>query len=139
MATYENIETIRKQIEAAGGPDRYIDEQEEKEIYQKGEGLGVDRATVEALLNQMCRDHRWTRELDVVPDLYDQLEEATKDDGVIDQKEFEHCVNYAVAMNMPRKRAMQLSVKFIQDNQLAIKKGWFGKDWFEPLRRQYQP
>lgn len=138
MSTSEKIETLRKQIQGAGGPDRYIDAEEERAVFAKGESLEVDAATIEAVLNQMCRDNGWTRELDIIPDLHDQLEEATKDDGVIDQKEFEHSVNYAVAMNMPRKRAMQLSIKFIQDNRLAIKRGFFGKNWFEPLRRQYE-
>ena len=138
MVSIENIETLRKQIEGAGGPDRYVDEEEEKNISDKGQTLGIDQTTIEAVLNQMCRDNEWTREKDVIADLYDQLDEATKDDSVVDQKEFEHCVNYAVAMNMPRKRAMQLSVKFIQDNRLDIKKGLFRKDWFDPLRRRYQ-
>ncbi len=137
MTGQDNIETLRKQIEGAGGPDKYIDEEEEKDVFDKGKALDVDQATVEAVLNQMCRDAGWTREKDVIPDLYDQLDEATMDDGVIDQKEFEHSVNYAVAMNMPRKRAMQLSVKYVQDKRLAVKKPFFGKDWFGPLRREY--
>ncbi len=138
MASSEDLGTLRKYIEGAGGPDRYVDEEEEQDIFQKGQSLKVDQPTVEAVLNQMCRDNGWTREKEIVADLYDHLDEATKDDGVVDQKEFEHSVNYAVAMNMPRKRAMELSVKFVQDNRLAIKKGFFGKNWFEPLLKQYE-
>ncbi|MFO7902476.1 MAG: hypothetical protein ACQESR_00945 [Planctomycetota bacterium] len=137
MADPGNIETLRKEIEGAGAPDAYIDEEEERHIFARGDGLGVDRATVEAVLNQICRDNGWIREKDVVPDLHDQLDEATRDDGVIDRREFEHCVNYAVAMNMPRKRAMEVSVKYVEDNKLSIKKGVFRTDWFKPLRDQY--
>ena len=89
------------------------------------------------MLNLMCRDGGWTREMDIIDDLLDMLRETTSDDGAIDQKEWEHCINYAVAMNMPRKRAMQLGVKFVDDNRLKVKKKLFGGDWFKPLREHY--
>jgi hypothetical protein len=137
MTESEKLTALRREIESYGGPDRYIDEEEEGLVFKKAAKAGVDQAAAEALLNQMCIEEGWTREKDIIPDLEDVLEEATRDDGVIDQKEFEHCVNYAVSMNMPRKRAMQLSVKFILDRKLAIKKGWFKKDWFADIQKQY--
>src|SRR5687768_8838658 len=106
-------ETLRKQIEAVGAPDRYVDADEEAGVFEQGKTLGFDTQQVEMLLNQMCRQNDWTREKDVVQDLYDQLEEATKDDGVISKGEFEHAVNYGVAMHMPRQRATDLSVRYI--------------------------
>jgi hypothetical protein len=137
MTDPDVVASLRADIEGKGAPDKYIDADEEREIYEKGEELGIQRPAVEAVLNQMCQSNSWTRELDIIDDVRDQLEEATKDDGVIDQREFEHCINYAVAMNMPRRRAMELSVEFIQANRLSIKKARFRKDWFEPLRQQY--
>lgn len=137
MSLAESIKTLQKRIQGFGSSDRYIDHDEEQDVFEKGQSLGIDRATVDAILNQICRDNGWIREKDIVPDIYDQLDEATMDDGVIDRKEFDHSINYAVAMNMPRKRAMQLSVKYVLDKRLAIKKSFLGQDWFEPLRRQY--
>lgn len=130
-------EALKKEIEARGGPDRYIDQEEEDFIFTHGVKLGMSHANVEAILNHLCRSGDWTREHDILKDLYDILEETTRDDGAIDKKEFEHCVNYAVAMRMPRKRAMELSVRFVQDKDLKIKKRFFGGDWFAPLRDMY--
>jgi len=133
----EEMEKLRTQIKASGGPDRFIDEVEEKQIFDKGRELGIKASTVEAHLNQLCTDNKWTREKEIIEDINDQLIEATKDDGAIDQKEFEHCINYAILLNMPRKRAMQLSVQFVMKEGLKIKKKWLGKDWFEPLKQKY--
>ncbi len=133
----DDIEKLRKEIEASGAVDKYIDADEEKTIYTKGESLGLSSKRVESLLNLMCRDGGWTRELEIIDDLMDMLKETTNDDGAIDQKEWEHCVNYAVAMNMPRKRAMELGVHFVTQNNLKIKKKLLGKDWFQPLKEHY--
>ncbi|MDA7928929.1 hypothetical protein N9B54_03115 [Mariniblastus sp.] len=137
MSLAESIKKLRKLIQGFGSSDKYIDQNEEQDVFDKGQSLEIDRATIEAILNQICRDNGWIREKDIVPDIYDQLDEATMDDGVINRKEFDHSINYAVAMNMPRKRAMQLSVKYVLDKRLAIKKPFLGRDWFEALRRQY--
>lgn len=138
MPDAENLSSLRRKIEAYGGPDKYIDTDEEVDVFKSAESLGISKASTEALLNQMCLSGSWTREGQIVTDLHDVLEEATKDDGAIDQKEFEHCVNYAVSMHMPRRRAMELCVRYVGQHRLAIKKGWFGKNWFEEIRKQYE-
>jgi hypothetical protein len=138
MADSQNIDALRHKIASYGGPDRYIDTDEEADVFRTAESLGIGKPSAEALLNQMCLDGKWTREVHIIQDLYDVLEEATRDDGVIERNEFEHGVNYAVSMNMPRRRAMELCVQYINQHKLAIKKGWFGKNWFDEIRRQYE-
>ena len=133
----EAIEKLRKEIEASGEIDKYIDAEEEEAIYSKADSLGICSTQVESMLNLMCRDGGWQRELEIRDDLYDILRETTSDDGAIDQKEWEHCINYAVSMKMPRKRAMHLGVKFVRDNRLTVKKRIFGPDWFKPLSEHY--
>ena len=93
MSLAESIKTLQKRIQGFGSSDRYIDHGEEQDVFGKGQSLGIDRATVEAILNQLCRDNGWVREKEIIPDIYDQLDEATMDDGVIDQKEFDHSIN----------------------------------------------
>jgi hypothetical protein len=137
MVNPQQIESLRTAVESSGGPDKYIDSDEEASILARGKILGLDPHSIEAVVNEMCRERGWTREKDIIADLNDILQEATSDDGAIDQREFEHCVNYAVSMNMPRKRAMELCVQYIVKRRLAIKKKWLGKDWFAPLRSQY--
>lgn len=137
MVRPEDIDALRKSIASSGATDRYIDRDDEFQIYKRGKSLNIEPPIVEALLNQMCRDNQWTMERDVIQDLRDHLEVATRDDGAIDRKRFAQCVNCAVRMNMPRKRAMELSAQYVLEHRLAIRKGLFGDDWFEPLRRLY--
>lgn len=137
MVESEKVSKLKKVIETSGGPDKYIDNDEEREIFTQGSSLGIAPETTEAVLNHFCRERQWTREREIIQDLEDTLDEATKDDGAIDKGEFEHCVNYAVNMNMPRKRALELAVKFIGDRGLKIKKKFLKGDWFAPIRDQY--
>jgi hypothetical protein len=137
MSSRESLAALRTEIEVFGGPDKYIDADEEAQVFERAKTLGIERPTAEALLNQMCLDGNWTREQEIVNDLQDLLDEAAKG-GAISKGDFEHCVNYAVSMNMPRRDAMQCAVKHIKSRSLNIKKGWIGKNWFEEIRRQYE-
>ena len=103
-------------------PDKYIDQEEEKEIIAHAATLNIWAGQAEAMLNHRARRNRWTRESDIVYSLRIMLEEATKDDGVIDKKEFDHIVGYAVAMRMPRKAAIRNACVLVREY------GWQTKD-----------
>jgi hypothetical protein len=137
MARLEQIDALRKTIALLGATYAYIDRDDELEVYRKGKSLHVEPPIVEALLNQMCRDNQWTLEKDVIQDLRDNLEVATRRDGAIDEKRFKQCVNYAATMNMPRRRALELSVEYVLEHRLTVKKGLLREDWFAPLRRRF--
>ena len=96
-------------------PDKYIDREEEKEIIAKAASLDIWEGQAEAMLNHRTRRNGWTRESDIVYSLRIMLEEATKDDGVIDKKEFDHILGYAVALRMPRKAAIQACCAIVRD------------------------
>jgi hypothetical protein len=133
------LEELRSRIEASGEPDAYIDSDEEADIFRRGESLGLNRREVEAALHELCREHGWTRESELMKDLRDHLIAAARVDQVVSQKEFNHCVNYGVAMRMPRKRALTLCVRLVLEKEMRIKRSWlgFGPDWFGPLKRLY--
>ena len=137
MSNREDLASLRREIEGFGGPDKYIDADEEAQVFEQAKSLGIERPNAEALLNQMCLDGNWMREQEILNDLHDLLNEAARN-GAVSKGDFEHCVNYAVSMNMPRRDAMQCSVKYIKSHSLSIKKGWLGKNWFEDIRRQYE-
>ena len=103
-------------------PDKYIDLDEEKEIIEHAASLGIWSGQAEAMLNHRTRRNKWTRESDIVYSLRIMLEEATKDDGVIDKKEFDHIIGYAVAMRMPRKAAIRNACAIVREA------GWETKD-----------
>ena len=96
-------------------PDKYIDRDEEKEIVAKAASLNIWEGQAEAMLNHRVRRNGWTRESDIVYSLRIMLEEATKDDGVIDKKEFDHILRFAVALRMPRKTAIRACCVLVRE------------------------
>lgn len=135
--TDECLNPLREHVVARGKLDAFISQDEESQLFQKARDMHVDEETAEAVLNDVCRDRGWSRETDLIADIRDQLEEALSDDGKIDRLEFELTVNYAVSMNMPRKRALERVVRFVVDREMPVKTALFETDWFEPLRKQY--
>lgn len=113
--TPESRERLYKLIDGMG-KDKYIEIEEEQTIFQKAEELDIWKGQVEAMLNHRCKQHGWTRESDIVYYLGIMLEEATKDDGVIDKKEFDHIINFAVAVRMPRKDAIRTCCRVVRKN-----------------------
>jgi hypothetical protein len=119
-------------IDGYGAPDKYIDAKEEKQIIEKAEELNIWQGQAEAMLNHRCRKNKWTRESGIAFDLRIILDEATKDDGVIDKKEFDHAIGFAVALRMPRKHAIHLACKMVRemDWKTTEEGGMFKKrDW----------
>ena len=136
IGTKEEQQRLYKLIDSMGGPDKYIDADEEKEIFQKADELGIWQGQAEAMLNHRCKHHRWTRESEVTYYLRVMLEEATKDDGVIDKKEFDHIIGFAVAVRMPRKDAIRICCSLVrQGGWETAGEGVFKKgDWL----REYE-
>jgi len=118
-------------IDGAGGPDKYIDADEEQEIFVQADALNIWEGQAEAMLNHQCKKHGWTREKEITYYLRVMLEEATKDDSVIDRKEFDHIIGFAAAVRMPRKDAIRICCKLVREggwqtaNEGMLKK----RDW----------
>ena len=105
-------------IDGAGVQDKYIDADEEKDIFRQADELDIWEG--------------WTRENEITYYLRVMLKEATADDGEIDKKEFDHIVGFAAAVRMPRKDAIRICCKLVREGGYAIQKeGTFKKkDWF---------
>lgn len=118
-------------IDGAGGPDQYIDAEEEKEIFVQAGELEIWEGQAEAMLNHSCKKKGWTRENEIIYYLRVMLKEATADDGEIDKKEFDHIIGFAVAVRMPRKDAIGICCKLVREGGYEIQKeGTFKKkDW----------
>jgi hypothetical protein len=120
-ATPEAKEKFRRLIEGCGVNDKYIDAEEEGELFQTAEKWNISKGLAEALINHRCRHFGWTRETDIAYYLSIMLEEMTKDDGVIDKTEFDHVIGFAVKMRMPRKNAIKTCCKIIREHGWATK------------------
>ncbi len=120
-------------IDGAGGPDKYIDKEEESDIFDQANTLDVWKGQAEAMLNHRCKAHKWTRESEITYYLRVMLEEATKDDGVIDKKEFDHVVGFAVAVRMPRKDAIRICCQLVREGAWETEKEGMlkKKDWLK--------
>ena len=132
----ESIKTLQRFIEGCGGPDKFIDKDEEYQTFRKGGALGLSVPETESILNRMCSEGGWTRQIRLEDKLTAMLNEATKDDGVIDQQEYDHVVNFAVKRLMPRRDADELCITLILDNAWKAKESMFNK-WFSKKRKTY--
>ena len=130
------IETLTAFIMGCGGPDKFIDVDEENKIFRKGGALELGFNQVESLLNLKCSEGGWTRQNRLTEKLTAMLFEATKDDGVIDKQEFDHVVNFAARRKMPRRDAVEHCVTLVLDNGWKAKESMMDK-WFKKLRKQY--
>ena len=132
----ETVRALQKFIDGCGGPDKFIDTDEENRIFRKGGSLELSATQTESVLNRRCAEGGWTRQYRLSEKLTAMLHEATKDDGVIDQQEFDHIVNFAVKRFMPRKDAAEYCVTLILDNNWKAKESMLNK-WFTKLCKQF--
>jgi hypothetical protein len=135
------IEKLVKFIKGCA-PDKFIDYDEEQQIFRKGGELGFDPSETESILNRLCGEGGWTRQTRLTDKLTAMLHEATEDDGVIDEQEYEHILNFAIKRAMPRRDADEHCITLILDNAWKAKKAWWRKllglpGWFEKKRSDF--
>jgi hypothetical protein len=133
------VKKVEKVIEGYGGPDKFVDYDEEQQIFRKGGEHELANAQVEAILHRMCSEGGWTRQTRLTEKLTALLNEATKDDGVIDKGEFEHVIGIAVRRKMPRLDAIAHCVTLVLDHRdrFKVKQGFMkGGPWFDDLKKQ---
>jgi hypothetical protein len=135
-ARADAIRNLTTFIDACGGPDKFIDIDEEHKIFRKGGMLELSLSETESILNRRCGEGGWTRQSRLTEKLTAMLNEATKDDGVIDKQEYEHILNFAVKRLMPRRDADEHCVTLILNNAWRAKEGILDK-WFTKKRKQY--
>jgi len=132
----DRIEKLKAYVKGMA-PDLFISFDEEQQIFRKGGDLGFSPNETEALLHKLCTEGGWTREARLRDSLKAQLIEATKDDGVVDQKELDQAVDFAIKRKMPRKDALELCVTIILDNNLKPKKFLFGGTIIDAYRKKF--
>jgi hypothetical protein len=132
------IKSLERFVDGCGGNDKFIDYEEEQKIFRQGGMLELSLKKMESILNRRCAEGGWTRQTRLTEKLAAMLHQATQDDGLIDQKEYEHVVNFAVKRLMPRRDADEHCITLILDKGWArlIKQGIMNK-WFDKKRKQY--
>lgn len=132
----ERVEKLKAYIYGMAA-DKFISFDEEQLVFRKGGELGFSPNETEAVLHKLCTEGGWTREVRLRDSLKVQLVEATKDDGVVDQKELDQAVDFAIKRKMPRKDALELCVTIMLDNNLKPKKNFWGVSIIDAYRKKF--
>ena len=137
-----SIDEIKKrfvnEIKLRAYDDKYIDKNEEREILQIAIQLGVSIDSARGALIQVCDEHSYVMESQVLKQIKDQVESAFGNDGQIDQKEFDLiCGNVRKAMQGKKndREVKKMIIAVMEDSGLnKVRKGWFS-NWYADLKR----
>lgn len=118
--------------------DRYIDKNEEREILQIAIHHGIGIETARSTLIQVCDENNYVIESVILKLIKDQLEKSSKNNGLMDVKEFESiCGNIKQSMQ-GKKNDREIKKLIIQVMESTLnnrtKRGWF-TDWYGSLKR----
>lgn len=118
--------------------DKYIDRGEEREILQIAIQLGVSIESARSALIQVCDENSYVMETAVLKQIKDQIEAASGNDGMVDQKEFDMIfANIRRAMqNKKNDREVKRMIVTVMEEtgNNKVKKGWFS-NWYATLKQ----
>jgi len=137
-----SIDEIKKrfvsEIKLRAYDDKYIDKNEEREILQIAIQLGVSIDSARGALVQVCDEHSYIMESQIVRQIKDQVEAAAGNDGKVDQKEFEMIfatVKRAAQGKKNDREVKKMIVQFMEDSgNNKVKTGWFS-DWYTAMKK----
>jgi len=136
----DNIkQRIVNEIKARAYDDKYIDRGEEREIIQIAIQLGVTVESALAALAQVCDESGYVLESRVVGQIRDQIEAATGNDGMVDQREFELVFGSAKQAVRGKKNDREVKRMIVtvmeETGNNKVKKGWF-RNWYAALKHE---
>src|SRR5262249_1961729 len=137
-----SVEDIKKrfvnEIKLRAYDDKYIDKNEEREILQIAIQLGVSIESARGALVQVCDEHSYIMERQILKQIKDQAEAACGNDGKIDQKEFDLIVGNirkSVQGKKNDREVKKMIITVMEDTGMnKIRKGWFS-DWYATLKK----
>ena len=137
-----SIDEIKKrfvsEIKLRAYDDKYIDKNEEREILQIAIQLGVSIDSARGALVQVCDEHSYIMESQIVRQIKDQVEAAAGNDGKVDQKEFEMIfatVKRAAQGKKNDREVKKMIVQFMEDSgNNKVKTGWFS-NWYTDMKK----
>jgi hypothetical protein len=137
-----SIEEIKKryvnEIKLRAYDDKYIDRNEEREILQIAIQMGVSIESARSALIQVCDEHSYIMESQIVKQIKDQVETAAGNDGKVDQKEFDLIfgnIKRAVQSKKNDREIKKMIVTVMEETgNNKVKTGWFS-DWYTALKR----
>ena len=136
------VDEIKKrfvnEIKLRAYDDKYIDKNEEREILQISIQLGVSIDSARMALVQVCEENGYVIESVVLKSIKEQVETASGNDGMVDQKEFELIFQNTRRQMLGKKNDREIKKMIItvmeDTGNNKIKKGWFS-NWYLALKQ----
>lgn len=137
-----SVDEIKKrfvnEIKLRAYDDKYIDRNEEREILQISIQLGVSIDSARTALVQVCEENGYVIESIVLKTIKEQVETASGNDGMVDQKEFDLIFQNTRRQMQGKKNDREIKrmiVTVMEDTgNNKIKKGWFS-NWYLALKQ----
>jgi hypothetical protein len=137
-----SVDEIKKrfvnEIKLRAYDDKYIDRNEEREILQISIQLGVSIDSARTALVQVCEENGYIIESIVLKSIKEQVETASGNDGMVDQKEFDLIFQNTRRQMQGKKSDREIKrmiVTVMEDTgNNKIKKGWFS-NWYVALKQ----
>jgi hypothetical protein len=139
MTPAEVRQRLASVIDQRAIDDHYIDRDEEREILQFAvqTGYGLDDARAE--LAAVCGERQYVLESAVLRVIREQIETAVRNDGKIDQAEFDRAfaaTKQAVRGKKPDADIKRMLVTMMEDTgNNRVKRGWF-TNWYAALKKE---
>jgi len=132
----EGAGELERFIDGCGGPDKFIDTEEEYSIFRKGGALRLSLEEIEAALSRCCAAGGYSRQVKISEQLMAMLKVAAQTGGGIDEKEYGKALAFASEQRMPRRDAEEYCITTVLDNGWQVKEGVLNK-WFAKKRKQF--
>jgi hypothetical protein len=137
-----SVDEIKKrfvnEIKLRAYDDKYIDKTEEREILQIAIQLGVSIDSARTALVQVCEENGYIIESIVLKSIKEQVETASGNDGMVDQKEFDLIFQNTRRQMQGKKNDREIKrmiVTVMEDTgNNKIKKSWFS-NWYLALKQ----
>ena len=127
-----------EEIKLRAYEDKYIDRGEEREILQIAIQLGVGVDSARAALVQVCDECNYVMETAILKQIKDQIETASGNDGMVDQREFDMIfanIKRAVQNKKNDREVKRMIVTVMEETgNNKVKKGWFS-NWYATLKQ----
>lgn len=133
----EVIDKIRQEVKMRTYDDKYLDQNEEKEILRIGIELKMDVDDTLALILSICNEIGTVCERHIEITCKDMLKVYAENDGKIDKKEFDDVTQLYLNKTQGRisqQEAQRRLKKIIVNNRWIAKEGgFFGNKWFSAI------
>ncbi|MBW3596254.1 MAG: hypothetical protein KY475_03150, partial [Planctomycetes bacterium] len=91
---------------------------------------------VTAIIDRRCEARGWTRHSALTERLKEMLAELARDDGAIDEREFDRLIRHAVDRGMPRREAEEHCLTLMLNHRWSPKER-FWRRWFTRRCRKH--